>query len=129
VAEENGAPRPVRLAGLVAAVEGAGVLIATGVLGVATVLDRPDSYGRALFAVVIGLVAGLLLLRIARGVARVQGWARAPVVVAQALLAPVGYTLAVTAEMPQYGVPILALCLAEICLLLTPAARLAFLDR
>lgn len=129
MAEENGAPQTVRLAGLIAAVEGAAVLTATAVLGVATAVDHPDSYGRAVFAVVIGLAAGLLLLRIGRGLARAEGWTRAPVVVAQALLVPVGYTLAVTAEQPLYGVPILVLCLAEISLLLTPAARQAFMDR
>jgi hypothetical protein len=129
VAEEDGAPRAVRLAGLVAAAQGAGVLVATGVLGVATTLEPPDSYGRALFTVVLGVAAGALLLRIGQGIARVEGWARAPVVVAQILLIPVGYTLAVTAQRPLYGVPILALCAAEICLLLTPEARLAFTDR
>lgn len=129
MAEQNGAPRTVRLAGLIAAVEGVGVLAAAGVLGVVTLLNRPDSYGRALFAVAIGLAAGLLLLRIGRGLGRVEGWARAPVFVAQILLIPVGYTLAVSAELPWYGVPILALCAAEIGLLLSPEARLAFTGR
>lgn len=132
MADDNGAPRAVRalrLAGLVAAAEGAAVLVAAAVLGVATALERPDSYGRALFAVLIMLAAGVLLVRVGRGIARVQGWARAPAVVAQVLLVPVGYTLAVTAERPLYGVPVLALCAAEIYLLLTPEARLAFLDR
>ncbi|MBA2416767.1 MAG: hypothetical protein H0V64_12960 [Geodermatophilaceae bacterium] len=129
VAEDNGAPRAVRLAGLVAAAEGAGVLIAAAVLGVSTLLERPDSYGRALFAMAIGLAAGVLLLGIGRGVFRVQGWARAPVIVAQVLLIPVGYTLAFTAGLPLYGVPILALCVAEFFLLLTPQARQAYLDR
>ncbi len=126
MAEQNGTPRAARLAGLVAAAQGVAVLVAAGVLGVATLLDRPASYGRALFAVVILLAAGLVLLRIGRGIARVEGWARAPVIVAQILLIPVGYTLALSAERPWYGVPILALCAAEIWLLLTPEARVAF---
>jgi hypothetical protein len=116
VPEQSGVPRAVRLAGLLAVVEGAGVLLAAAALGVATALEPPESYGRA-------------LLRIGLGIARVERWARAPVVVAQVLLVPVGYTLAVTAQLPLYGVPILALVAAEVCLLLTPEARLAFLDR
>ena len=127
--EQSGVPRAVRLAGLLAVVEGAGVLLAAAALGVATALERPESYGRALFGAFILLAAGLLLLRIGLGIARVERWARAPVVVAQVLLVPVGYTLAVTAQLPLYGVPILALVAAEVCLLLTPEARLAFLDR
>ncbi len=129
MAEEDGAPRAVRLAGLVAAVEGVGVLVAGGIFAVATVLEPPDSYGRAIFAVVIVVAAGSLLLLIGRGIARVEGWARAPVIVAQILLIPVGYTVAVTAERPLFGIPILALCAAEFALLLTPEARRAYLDR
>jgi len=129
VPEQSGVPRAVRLAGLLAVVEGAGVLLAAAALGVATALEPPESYGRALFGAFILLAAGLLLLRIGLGIARVERWARAPVVVAQILLVPVGYTLAVTAQLPLYGVPILALVAAEVCLLLTPEARLAFLDR
>lgn len=127
--EEKGAPRAVRLAGLVAAAQGVGVLAVTAILGVATVLGEPDSYGRALFAVLIGLAGGVLLLRIGLGITRLEGWARAPVIVAQVLLVPIGYTLAVTAQLPWYGVPILASSAAQIYLLLIPEARRAFLDR
>ncbi len=129
MAEQNDVPRAVRLAGLLAAAEGVGVLVAAGALGLSTAVDRPDSYGAALFGVLIGLVAGLLLLRIGRGVARLQAWARAPVFIAQILLVPVGYTLAVSADRPAYGVPILAVCAGVVGLLLTPEARLTFLNR
>lgn len=128
MAPETGAPRAVRLAGVVVGVEGLVLLAAAGVLAVATVLGEIDSLGRAGFGVLIGLAAGAGLLRIAVGLTRLEAWARAPAVVGQLLLAPVGYTLAFSAEQPAYGVPILALCAAELFLLFTPESRAAFLE-
>lgn len=124
--EPNGAPRAVRWAAAVAGVQAVAILAATVVLAVATLLGDPDSFGRAAVAVLIGLAAGLGLLRAAQAIHRPEGWARAPVIVCQLLLIPVGYTLAVQAELPAYGVPILASCAAELYLLLTPESRAAF---
>ncbi len=126
---QTGAPRAVRLAGLVVGIEGIALLLAAGGLAVATVLGLVENLGRAGFGVLIGLAAGAGMLRVAVGLAGVEGWARAPAVVVQLLLAPVGYTVAFTAERPAYGVPILVLCAAELFLLFTPESRAAFLDR
>lgn len=112
-----------------AAVEGLAVLAAAIVLAVDTVLSKPDSYGRAVFGAVLAAVTGVLLLRLARGILRLEGWSRAPLIVLQLLFIPVGYSLAFQSGLPWYGVPILALCAVGIVLLLMPAARVAFLDR
>lgn len=126
---QSAAPRALGLAGLVVAVQAAALLVAVAVLAAATVLGRTENLGRAGFGVLVGLAAGLAMLRIGLGLVRVEGWARAPAVVVQLLLVPVGYTLAFTARQPAYGVPILALCVAELFLLFTPEARAAFLGR
>lgn len=128
MAQQNGAPGTVRWAAVVVAVEALAILAGTGVFAVATVVGAPDSYGRAAFAVLIGLAVGAGLLRCAQALGRLEGWARAPVIVCQLLLIPVGYTLAFQAELPVYGVPILATCAAVLYLLLTPEARAAFLQ-
>lgn len=126
---QTGAPRAVRLAGLVVGVEGTALVVVAAGLAVATVLGNVESLGRAGFGVLIGLAAGAGLLRVAVALAGAEGWARAPAVVVQLLLAPVGYTVAFSAERPAYGVPILVLCAAELFLLFTPDSRAAFLDR
>lgn len=122
-------PRSVRLAAAIAAIEGLGAISAGVFLLVKTVLERPDSYGRAGFAVLAAGLGGLLLLRMGLGLTRLEGWVRAPLIVAQIVLWPVGYTLAFQAGLPWYGVPILVLGALELYLLLTPQARAAFADR
>jgi hypothetical protein len=122
-------PGPVRLAALVAAVEGAALLGLGLFYAVKTALDRPDSYGRALFGVLFALAGGAVLLLLARGLLRLGGWARSPVVVLQILALPVGYSLAFQAGLPGYGGPILLLAVAELYLLFTPAGRAAFWSR
>lgn len=129
MATHNGAPRAVQLAGVVLGIEAAALFVIAGLLAVATARGQTESLGRAAFGVLAGLAAGAMLLRVGLGVARVEGWARAPAVVAQLLLLPVGYTLAVTAEQPGYGVPVLLASAAELFLLVTPEARAAFLER
>lgn len=110
------------------AVEAVVILAGTAVFAVATLVGQPDSFGRAAFAVLIGLAAGAGLLRCAQALGRPEGWSRAPVIVCQLLLIPVGYTLAFQADLPAYGVPVLATCAAVLYLLLTPEARAAFLE-
>ncbi|CAN5292181.1 hypothetical protein BH20ACT5_BH20ACT5_08110 [soil metagenome] len=117
------------MAAAAVAVEGLGLLAAGAALLVQTLRSTPDSYGRAGFAVVMAVLGGLLMLRLALGLVRLEGWVRAPVIVAQVLLWPVGYTLAVQAGLPWYGVPILLLAAAAVLALLSRPARMAFRDR
>jgi hypothetical protein len=122
----SGAGGAVRLAALVAAVEG-GALLGLGVFYlIKTAVQRPDSYGRALFGALFALAGGALLLVLARGLGGARGWARSPVIVLQVLALPVGYSLAFQAGLPGYGGPILVLAAAELYLLFTPESRAAF---
>ncbi|MBY3554295.1 hypothetical protein HGI15_12965 [Modestobacter lapidis] len=122
-------PGAVRRAALVVAVEAAALAGVALLLLWLTVTSDPDSVGRALAEVVyVSLGAGLLGAA-AVGLWRLSAWARAPVVALQILLGLLGYTLAFQAGLPLIGVPVLALVAAEIYLLLTPEARLAFFNR
>ena len=120
------APTTVRLAALVAAVEGAALSGVGAFYAVKTLLDRPDSYARAGLGALMALAGGALLLLLARALLRIRGWARSPVVVLQILALPVGWSLGVQAGLIGYGGPILLLAVAELVLLFTPEARAAF---
>nr|WP_208383447.1 hypothetical protein [Modestobacter marinus] len=123
------APTAVRRAALVVAVEALALTVLAVVLLVLTLTGSPDSVGRALAEVVyVGLGAGLLAAA-AVGLWRVSGWARGPVIVLQILLGLLAYNAAFPAQQPLLGLPVLALVAAELYLLATPEARLAFLDR
>jgi hypothetical protein len=127
-AKDGGAPpATVRLAALVAALEG-GALLGLGLFYAAkTAANHPDSYGRALFGALFAVAGGAVLLLLARSLRRLRTWARSPVVVLQLLALPVGYSLAFQAGLPGYGGPILLLAVAELYLLFTPESRAAFL--
>ncbi|MGY1609953.1 hypothetical protein [Geodermatophilus sp. SYSU D00700] len=123
------APPSVVRAALVAAVE-AGLLLA-GALALLwlTLTGEPDSVGRALAEVVYVAIFGVALAAAAAGLRRLAGWARGPVVVLQLLLGLFGYSTAFPGGQPLLGIPLIVLALAELYLLFTPEARLAFLDR
>jgi hypothetical protein len=94
-----------------------------------TVTSTADSLGRALAEVVMVGAGAAVLAVAAVGLWRVAAWARGPVIVLQLLLAALAYTTAFEAEQPLIGVPVLVLVAAELYLLATPEARLAYLER
>jgi len=79
----------------------------------------------AVLGVGFELGTAVVLLVLARGLWRLRGWARGPLVVVQLLALPVGFTLAVEAGRWLYGGPVLLLACSVLYLLLTPEARLA----
>jgi hypothetical protein len=116
----------VRLAALIAAIEGV-ALFGLGIFYVVkTAVQRPDSYGRALFGAAFALLGGVLLVFLARGLDHLAGWARTPVVMLQLFALPVGYSLGIQAGLIAYGGPILVAAVAVLYLLFTPEARSAF---
>ena len=122
------APRSVRQAAVVVAVEAAVFVVLAVVLLWLTLTGDPESVPRALAEVVIvGGVAALLGIA-AMGLRRLAGWARGPVIALQILFAASGF-VAFQAGRPEFGVPALVLAAATIYLLMTPEARLAYLDR
>jgi hypothetical protein len=123
------APRAVRWAAVVVGVEAAAIAVGALVLLYLTVTSTPDSLPRAL-AEVVAVGAGAAVLAVAaRGIWRVSGWARSPVVVLQLLLGALAYTTVFQAHQPAFGIPVLVLVAAELYLLATPEARLAFWER
>ncbi|MGY1737493.1 hypothetical protein [Geodermatophilus sp. SYSU D00684] len=123
------APPAVVRAALVAAIEAALLLGGALVILWLTLTSDPDSVARALAEVVYVGIFGVVLAAAAVGLRRLSGWARGPVVVLQILLGLFGYSTAFPGGQPLLGIPLIVLAVAELYLLFTPEARLAFLDR
>lgn len=123
------APRAVRWAALVVAVEALAFLAGAVAMVVSAVTGSAASQGNALALAVLLLVLGGLLGAVARGVWRVATWARSPVVALQIMLGLMGITAISEAHAPAFGVPALALVALEFYFLATPEARLAFFRR
>jgi hypothetical protein len=123
------APRSVRWAALVAGLEA--VLIGVGALVLLwlTLTGDPQSVGRAVAEVVIVALIAVAVGVAARGLWRAAGWARGPVVALQIFLGLSAFVTAFEAGRPLIGVPVLVLVAAELYLLATPEARLAFFER
>jgi hypothetical protein len=123
------APRSVRQAAALVAVEAAGFVVLALLLLWLTLTGEPESVPRALAEVVlVGLAAGLLGAA-AAGLRRLAGWARGPVIALQVFFAASGAVAVFQAGRPEIGVPLLVLVAAVLYLLMTPEARLAYLDR
>lgn len=121
-------PRAVRLAAVVVAVEAVAFGALALVLLWLTLTGDPESVPRALAEVVLAALVAGLLGAAAAGLNRLAGWARGPVVALQILFAASGL-VALQSGRPEIGLPVLALTAATVYLLMTPEARLAYLDR
>lgn len=123
------APRSLRLAALVVALEALGALAGA----VATVwfaaTGQVASTKNAVGIVAVAVVGAALLAVCARGLYRVSSWARGPVVAVQLMLALLGYAAAFEYGARPIGIPLLVLAAAELYFLATPEARLAYLRR
>jgi hypothetical protein len=93
-----------------------------------TLTSTPDSLARAIAEVVMLALVAVGLGAAARGLARVAGWARGPVIAAQIFFGLSGFVTAFEAERPLIGLPVLLLVATELYLLATPEARLAYLE-
>ena len=107
-------PRPLVVAALATALEGAALFVGGVVL---LVLEgTPQVWA---FVVVLGAGIAAVGIALARGV---RG-ARGPVVVVQLLGLGVAFYAGVTSGRPQWGVPIAVLCVAILAGVLTRAGR------
>lgn len=87
----NRAPRPVRRAAALTAVEGAALLaVSLGYL-IRVLAGHPADRGTALSGAAMGLAGALLLLGLAAALARQRRPALAPVVLTQLLALPIAY--------------------------------------
>ncbi|MGY1754184.1 hypothetical protein [Blastococcus sp. SYSU D01042] len=123
------APRSVRQAAGLVAVEAAGLVVLAVVWLWLTLTGDAESVARALAEVVLLGLAAALLGAAAAGLRRLAGWARGPVIAVQVLVAASGFVTAFQAARPEIGVPLLVLAAGILYLLMTPEARLAYLDR
>jgi hypothetical protein len=120
-------PTPlVALAALVAA-QGIGLAGLAVFFLVELVVSTPLSVPRAVMAALLTLLAGLGLLAVARGLHRGRRWARAPALVTQLIVVPVGVGL-VQGGRWYVGVPLIGWALAVLVLLFTPAVSEALED-
>ena len=116
---------PVTRASLVVALEGV-VLFLLGLgYGVAGLVGDPFDRTATLLEAAFAVVTGGLLVVVARGLSRIDGWSRSPAVVVQLLALPVGYGL-VQGQVWWAAIPVLLLAGTVLFLLATPEARLAF---
>src|SRR4051794_23902852 len=127
-ASPTAAPRPLRVAALLTAVEGAGLVVAGLVQLGLTAFGDPEDVGRALFVGVFAVLVGIGLVLLARALDRRRRAARTPVVVVQLLALPVGYSLTFDADRVYVGLPLLVLAVVILLLLFTPES-LSALDR
>ncbi|MGY2002416.1 hypothetical protein [Blastococcus sp. SYSU DS1024] len=123
------APPSLRRAALVVALEALAFAVGALVLLYLTLAGAPESVPRALAEVVLAALAAGVLGAGARGLWRVAGWARAPVVALQLFLGLTGFTFAFSAQQPLIGLPILVLAATVLYLLAAPDSRLAYEDR
>jgi len=123
------APGALLWAAVVVGVQAAAVGVGAVVWLWLTLTSSPDSYARAIAEVVILALVAVGLGAAARGLARVAGWARGPVIAAQIFFGLSGFVTAFEAERPLLGLPVLLLVATVLYLLATPEARLAYLDR
>ncbi|WP_043624304.1 hypothetical protein [Nonomuraea candida] len=116
----NGRPLTLLIAASVVALEG---LIALGLgvfVAVETLTGRPDDLTTALAEAVFGLLIGAGLLWVAGGgLLRKERWGRAPGVLTQIFMLPVGGTL-ITSGQAQLGLPLIVVALAGLVTLLAP---------
>jgi hypothetical protein len=122
------APGALLWAAVVVGVQAAAVGVGAVVWSWLTLTSSPDSYARAIAEVVILALVAVGLGAAARGLARVAGWARGPVIAAQIFFGLSGFVTAFEAERPLIGLPVLLLVATVLYLLATPEARLAYLD-
>lgn len=120
-----GAHRSTQLAlaaGLVA-LEG---LIALGFAltwGYLSLTGRPTDETASLMGAVFAALGGMLLLRMAAALWKVEVWPRVPVIVLQLIFVPVGWSIAFKLGSTAIGVPMLVLAVSLLVLLFSAPVR------
>lgn len=108
----------MRAAALLVGCQGLLLLVAAGVLAAETVVGRSTDASGARLTALLALAAGVGLVLVARSLARRRRWARAPALVTQLLLLPVGFTVVQAGDAP-IGVPLLVVAGGLVLLLLS----------
>lgn len=93
------------------------------VWGYLTLTGDPVDETASLTGAVFAALAGLLLLRMAVGLWKVDVWPRVPTIVIQLALVPVSWSIAFTLGNTAVGVPLLAAAIALLVLLFSKPVR------
>ena len=119
--DDPATPRPVRVAGVLVALQGlAGVVIGAGLLVVAA---RGGSGPVPIVATAVWFAGfGAILLAIGVNLVRGRHGARSPAIVAQLLMLGVCWYAAGPSSQPAYGVPAAIFCVIVLVLLFCPPA-------
>jgi peptidoglycan/LPS O-acetylase OafA/YrhL len=118
---EPATPRPVRVAGMLVALQGvAGVALAAWLLATMARGSAPPVLAEATAAWLAGF--GSLLLLVGAKLVRGRRAARTPALVAQLLLLGVCWYAVGPSSQPAYGIPAATLCLLVLVLLVCPPA-------
>ncbi|MBC7375035.1 MAG: hypothetical protein H7323_13690 [Frankiales bacterium] len=115
----------VTRAAVLVAAQGLALMALGTAYGVAGAVGDPFDRAATLLEAGLAVLAGSVLLLVARGLQGVRGWSRSPAVVLQLLALPVGAGL-VQGGIYYAAVPVLGLAGGVLYQLATPEARLAF---
>ena len=125
--EPGARPTTLLASAALVALEALGLVLAAAVVALELLVSSAaDPLGAAVLAG-LALVAGIGLALVARGLARRGRWSRAPAMVTNLILLPVGYGLVQSGRW-YAGLPIMALGLAVLVLLFHPATNAALDD-
>lgn len=120
------APRPLIIAAVAQALQ-ALLLLGLGLaLLVAGITDDSEDLLNAGLVAVLALGGGAALLAVARGLLGAQGWARAPALVWQLIMIPVGFTT--LDDRPEVAYPLLASVALVLVGLFAPASGAALAE-
>jgi len=111
-------------AALLVGLEGSLLVLLGSGYAVAGLVGDPFDRAATLLEAGFSVLAGVLVLLVARGLSRRRGWSRTPAVVLQLLALPVGVGL-VQGRVWYAAVPVLALAVLVLYQLATPEARSA----
>lgn len=125
---EQQPPPAVRAAAALVALQAAALLVTALVLIALTFVHSTTRLWAALAIAGFAVLGAAVLWLCARGLLALRPSARSPVVLLEVIALPVGYDLGFQGGRLLVAVPILAVAVAVLVLLFTPAARSA-LDR
>ncbi len=113
--------RPATVAGaaVVQAVEAAGVLVASVLVGIDTAAGRSYQTSSGVALTIIGIGTAVLLAAVAAGLRRARPWSRTPAMLTQLFTGIIAIYL-VQGQRYEWGVPGLVLAIAGFALLFAP---------
>lgn len=115
-------PVTVRVAGVIVALQGVGLLVLAGVnvaSGLANGARLAQLFAQGLYFVVLGALLGL----VSSGLLRGRRWSRTPALVAQVVVIAVGMWMAFPSSQLRWGIGLIVVGVVTFGLLVSPAAN------